>query len=203
MDYWIIIDGKRRGPYVANQLPSVGANGSTPIWREGLLSWVPASTVPELTDIFNHVDSEIVSVDELGAEEFVEMSEEIGAVPSPVAQQPPQWQPTPPPTPVFEQVPQHQYRPYIDPRMEEEKPPKPGAYLAWSIVVTLLCCIPFGIVAIVYSTKVNSRYAAGDYAGAEKASERTQLWIIAAIVGGILLGIFQSFIEIFLQLLNA
>ncbi len=187
MEYWIIIDGERRGPYTADQLTSVGVNGSTPIWREGLPAWVPASTVPELTDIFNHVDEEVLSVGESEAEDVV----------------PPQWHPTPPPTPVLEQVPQHQYQPYIAPRMEVEKPPKPGTYLAWSIVVALLCCIPFGIVAIVYSTKVNSRYADGDYAGAEKASERTQLWIIAAIVGGILFGIFQSFIEIFLQLLNA
>ena len=50
-------------------------------------------------------------------------------------------------------------------------------YLWQSIVVTLLCCLPFGIVAIVYAAKVDGLVAAGDYAGAEAASKSAKLWV--------------------------
>ena len=49
-------------------------------------------------------------------------------------------------------------------------------YLWQSIVCTLLCCLPFGIVAIVYASQVGSRLAAGDYHGATDASEKAKLW---------------------------
>ena len=38
-------------------------------------------------------------------------------------------------------------------------------YLAQAILVTLFCCLPFGIVAIVYAAQVNGRLQAGDIAG--------------------------------------
>lgn len=48
--------------------------------------------------------------------------------------------------------------------------PKPPNYLALAIITTILCCLPLGIVSIVFSTQVNSKYAIGDYDGAMKAS---------------------------------
>ncbi len=54
-------------------------------------------------------------------------------------------------------------------------------YLWQSIVATLFCCMPFGIVAIVYAAKVDSLVAAGDYAGASAASKTARTWVIAAV----------------------
>lgn len=56
-------------------------------------------------------------------------------------------------------------------------------YLAWSIIVTVLgacfCCligaVP-GVVAIVFGSQVNSKYAAGDEDGSRRASENAKLW---------------------------
>lgn len=62
--------------------------------------------------------------------------------------------------------------------------PMPGTYLIWSILVTILFCFIPGIIAIVFSTSVSSRYYAGDYEGAEKASRNAQIWIIVSIVIG-------------------
>ena len=45
-------------------------------------------------------------------------------------------------------------------------PPQIQNYLVTSILVTLCCCIPAGIVAIVYAAQVNSKLAGGDVAGA-------------------------------------
>ena len=58
----------------------------------------------------------------------------------------------------------------------------PRNYLLWSVLTTILCCFAAGIVALVFSTQVTSRYYRGDYAGAEQASRNAQIWIIASIV---------------------
>ena len=35
----------------------------------------------------------------------------------------------------------------------------PDNKLVWSILVTLFCCLPFGIVAIIKSAEVNSKWS--------------------------------------------
>lgn len=46
--------------------------------------------------------------------------------------------------------------------------------MAQSIVVTLLCCLPFGIAAIVQSSKVNELVARGDISGAMAAAKQAE-----------------------------
>lgn len=61
----------------------------------------------------------------------------------------------------------------------------PPTYLVWSILTTILCCLPFGIVAIVQSAKVESLYVQGLYAEALKASNEAKKWsIVSACVAG-------------------
>ncbi|WP_307875044.1 CD225/dispanin family protein [Frankia nepalensis] len=68
-------------------------------------------------------------------------------------------------------------------------PPPGGApipnYLWQSIVVTILCCIPAGIVAIVNSTRVQSRQQMGDIQGALDASKKAKTWCIVSLVAGL------------------
>lgn len=54
------------------------------------------------------------------------------------------------------------------------QPPK--NWLAESILVTLLCCLPFGIAGIVNAAQVSSKFAAGDYDGALRASQEAGKW---------------------------
>jgi hypothetical protein len=49
-------------------------------------------------------------------------------------------------------------------------------YLVQSILVTLFCCLPFGIVAIVYAAQVNGKIQAGDVQGALDASGKAKMW---------------------------
>ncbi|MDB4055633.1 CD225/dispanin family protein [Akkermansiaceae bacterium] len=49
-------------------------------------------------------------------------------------------------------------------------------YLWQSIVVTLFCCLPFGVVAIVKASKVDSQVKAGDYNGAVASSNSAKTW---------------------------
>lgn len=66
-----------------------------------------------------------------------------------------------------------------------EPEPMPRTYLAWSIVATLLCCLVPGIIAIFCSAKVEPRWQKGDTKGAKNASDWALLWIIAAVIFGI------------------
>jgi flagellar biosynthesis/type III secretory pathway M-ring protein FliF/YscJ len=49
-------------------------------------------------------------------------------------------------------------------------------YLPQAILTTLFCCLPFGIVAIVYAAQVSSKQQMGDYEGAMQASNNAKLW---------------------------
>lgn len=78
---------------------------------------------------------------------------------------------------------------------------QPKSYLWAAILVTILCCTPLGIVAIVYSASVGSRNSAGDRQGAERASRMAQTWIIASFVVGVLWSTIISPIYFFSSLL--
>lgn len=55
-------------------------------------------------------------------------------------------------------------------------PQRPKDWLVESIIVTLLCCLPFGLVGIINASSVNSRYDAGDFDGAQRASAEAGKW---------------------------
>jgi hypothetical protein len=72
--------------------------------------------------------------------------------------------------------------------------PPPDNYLVWAILSTVLCCLPLGIVSIVYAAQVNDKWLRGDAAGAtESARKAKQFATWSAAVYGVLLvlvGIF-------------
>lgn len=67
-------------------------------------------------------------------------------------------------------------------------------YLIPAILSTVCCCLPFGIVAIIFAAQVDAKLAAGDRAGALEASNKAKLftWIAVGLglVGSILYIIF-------------
>ena len=75
--------------------------------------------------------------------------------------------------------------PYSTPSSQVSDPLPPGTvpnHLAWAIVSTVLAtclCCPLGligIVAIVFSSKVNNLLAQGDIDGARRASNNAKTW---------------------------
>lgn len=78
----------------------------------------------------------------------------------------------------------------------QEMQTPPSNHLAMSIITTLVCCLPAGIVSIVYASQVNSKFQAGDYEGAQKASKNAKIWWIVALVIG-LVGIIGYLVFIF------
>jgi hypothetical protein len=52
----------------------------------------------------------------------------------------------------------------------------PKTWLVESILATLFCCLPFGIVGIINAAKVESRFRMGDLPGAKQASDEAGRW---------------------------
>ena len=56
------------------------------------------------------------------------------------------------------------------------QPERPKNWLVESILVTVFCCLPFGVAGIVFAAQVNSKYDAGDYDGAVKSAKEAAKW---------------------------
>ena len=74
----------------------------------------------------------------------------------------------------------------------------PPNYLVWAILSTLLCCLPLGIASIVFSAQVNSKYSAGDVAGAQESSAKAKKFAIWSAVVGLVLAAIYLVVVVFL-----
>jgi hypothetical protein len=63
---------------------------------------------------------------------------------------------------------------------------KPSTHMVWAVLSAIFCCLPLGVVAVVYAAQVNTKWATGDWIGAAESSERAKTWAQIALVTGIL-----------------
>ena len=73
-------------------------------------------------------------------------------------------------------------------QIQHQQPPPqlpPANYLAFAIITTILCCLPFGIVSIIFAAQVNSKWAAGDFDGAQNSSRNAKTWAWVSFAIGI------------------
>lgn len=73
---------------------------------------------------------------------------------------------------------------------QPQKPINGTTYLIFAIISTILCCLPLGIVAIVYASKINSLQRNGDYAGAQNAAKKAKMFTIIGTVAALVVSIF-------------
>lgn len=80
------------------------------------------------------------------------------------------------------------YTPQPDRRssQQELKEPMPSTWLIGSVLVTVFCCFIPGIIAIIFSSQVSSKYYSGDIEGSRRASRQAEIWIILSVVLGVL-----------------
>lgn len=76
-----------------------------------------------------------------------------------------------------------------------QPPYKPSSNLVWGILTTILCCLPFGIVSIVYASKVDSLWYAGNFDAAQDSAKKAGQWAMwAAIIGFLVIAAYFVFI---------
>lgn len=82
-------------------------------------------------------------------------------------------------------------QPYGQPQYGAPTGSPPSNNLVWAILSTLFCCLPLGIVSIVFAAQVNSKWTAGDVAGAMEASKKAKNFAIwSAVVGVVGIAIY-------------
>jgi hypothetical protein len=78
--------------------------------------------------------------------------------------------------------------------------PGPGGavpnYLVPAILATIFCCLPLGVVAIIFAAQVNSKLAAGDYAGAVEASRKAKQFTTWAVIAWAVLVVISIILQI-------
>jgi hypothetical protein len=91
---------------------------------------------------------------------------------------------------------------YPPPRRPPSQPPPEGGYpaqqpdsnLVWGILCAVLCCLPFGVVSIIYSSKVSGLWSQGRYPEAQAAADNAKKWAIWGAVAGVMVGIIYGVI---------
>lgn len=92
-----------------------------------------------------------------------------------------QWMPPPPPTDVPANVPN-----YLVPA-----------------IISLFCCCPLGIVAVIFAAQVNGKVASGDIAGAVDSSKKAKLFSFISIGLGLAMVLFYVIFMVFVGGLTA
>lgn len=96
-------------------------------------------------------------------------------------------------------------QPIATPTVDVPPPPQFGPqasipnYLVPAILTTVFCCLPFGVVSIVYAAQVNGKVENGDRSGAVESSRKARMWAwvsfgvgLVAIILALVLGVFSA-----------
>lgn len=171
MYYYIGPNNQQLGPVPADQLVSRGVTGETMVWAAGMAQWQRAKDVPELKQFLGGSS----------ANSFGDQSTQFNS-----------------PPPNYGNNGNYgnfvnsgnagnygnygNYGPQYAGQFGGAQPmgPKPDSNLVWGILTTILCCLPFGVVSIVYASKVDSAWRLGQQEEAEDYSNKAKNWALAS-----------------------
>lgn len=163
MQKYFYTDGANNfGPFTLEELRLKNITRETQVWFQGMSNWESAGNVPELNELFKLVPP---------PREGFNVNYPETRVNQPDYNQPP---------------PRANVNVNYGENAGRRIPPK--TWLVESILATLFCCLPLGIVGIVNATSVESKFQAGDIQGATLASENAKKWTVISIVLGIVGG---------------
>lgn len=210
-EFFLVINGETLGPISGLRgLLEFPLMVDTPVWYDGLEDWKPIAVAPLTAPLFEDSAFRAAVLADDGQEVA---EEEVRVPPLPVDTDgegvgeddanPPALPPlaekrepegTPPPGSVYVDA-GHPYAAVSAPgvAMTAVRERKPKSYLGFAIAATLLCNMIAGIVAIVYATKVNSKFLRGDIDGAKRCSETAQWWIAISLTVGVIMIVANLF----------
>jgi hypothetical protein len=76
-------------------------------------------------------------------------------------------------------------------------------YLIPAILSTIFCCVPLGVVSIIFATQVNGKVASGDIAGAMESSRKAKMFMFIAIGSGVLVWVCSIILWVFVIAVNS
>lgn len=169
--YYAMIDGEQKGPFLLEELPAAGVRPSTYIWTKGLPDWQKAEDNADVCRLFrNHLYDMMHPADQ-GVDLSPEELEKYKIQPD----SPSQTQPrsnfdrflgeNDEPIPTLEE---------IDARKDTSVPPVSMVLTAW--LVTLFCCWPTGIAAIIYAYKSRNAWKKGQNELAYEYNRSAKMW---------------------------
>lgn len=174
-------NNQRRGPFTLEQIRSFNLQPNTLIWYKGLTEWTPICQAPLTSSFYMPVAPQPQQQPQAPVNGYQQQPQ------APGYQQPPQA-----PVNGYQQQPQAPGYGYQQ-QSPLQAPEKPDTYMVWAILTTLFCCLPLGVVSIVYASKVDTLYFAGRYDEAEDASRNAANWALwSAIVGVIVILIYVA-----------
>ena len=188
-DWYYARGNQQQGPVPLQVIQDMARSGqllpTDLVWRQGMPNWLPASQVSE-------VFSQAAAAPAPGT------TYAAPGGPSPAYAPPggnvPTQAPAGAPSPYGQPVGYYGVHQHPAQRYQQDVP----NYLVQAILVTIFCCLPFGIVSIVYAAQVNSKLAVGDYAGAVEASQRAKTWAwwsFGVVVAGVVA--YLAFVVVF------
>lgn len=170
MKFYIVENQKPSGPFTVSELIAQGIKGSDLVWAEGMKDWAPAESIEEIREaLYSAPTHEYASSPQTPPQPPI-----YGTCPEP---------PCPPINAAYEQSTPQQQQYY-----SSEIPPK--TWLAESILVTILCCLPFGIVGIIKASSVSNLWQSGRFEESRQASASAKKWT--------LIGFFSSLVIYFI-----
>ena len=163
MNIYVFRNGKQEGPYSREQLKDLGLTPDTLVWYEGLSEWMPAQTADQVSWIFRPYEPAPLEPEEPARQPQHEQPR--------AEQQQCHYR-----QPAYAAEPQHQ---------PEYDMPCPPSYLWLGIVCTVCCCMPLGVVSVIYAARVQALYYQGRYDEALSASRNARNWGIASAIVGV------------------
>lgn len=207
--FWIIKNGEMHGPFTLDELKSAQITPSTKIWYKDLKEWTAIENTPTATLLFpesgiaaepkeetspapeeKQADEEPVNARQeddkhtvnppLFNRESYEAAQRIATIPPTPAQ------PRGCSQAEIDEAYRQGYKKGLDEGKMLDKDTDtskcPPTNLVWAIVSTILCCLPVGVVAIVYASKVSGYYYRNEFVKAKKASDRALYWSLASFI---------------------
>ncbi len=162
--YYYAEDNQQIGPISFEELKTKNISPDTLVWFEGLGDWTRAGDINELAELFP-------------------TAQETSTPPPP---------PPPPRPDVGATTNAPQYRSQQQ-RYRPSSAERPKNWLVESILVTIFCCLPLGIVAIINASKVDSKVSAGDLEGAGEASREAGKWVKITFWVGLAINVLVLF----------